>query len=195
MRFFIGLLIGIGAALGAAAIWDHYAANDAAEHTVDTGNHIAQSDTDRPEPSLPPAPDPTPPVAAPTPSTAPPPRQSAAEMIPAVLSVPIASEEASSTVMSTPAPVERQPNPDATAQTAPAWTPFHSRASARGFARHLSEKTGVEFTIFKEGPGRYEVMFEYATDAERRAIESRIASVAGSRVNEESTEIDYESNS
>ena len=195
MRFIIGLVIGIGAALGAASIWDHYAAEGATERATEAPDKIAQSVIDPPPPSTR-ATDPLPPTTLPLePASSAPTRRAEPEALPAVFSV--ATPPSTTDLDEGPASdsPETRSMDLARAQTAAAWTPFHSRASARGFARHLAEKTGVDFTIVKEGPGRYEVVFEYGTDAERREIESRIASVAGTEVTDDSTESIDESNS
>ncbi len=196
MRFFIGLLIGIGAALGAAVIWDHYASESATDPVaIDKREAVAQSVID-PLPPSPTVPDPAPTTTPPPPPTSitranrPEP-----EAIPAAFAVATPPRATDRDDRPEPASIETRSMDLAPARRAAAWTPFHSRASARGFARHLNEKTGVDFTIVKEGPGHYEVVFEYTNDAERLAIESRIASAAGTEATHDSLESSHESNS
>jgi hypothetical protein len=47
------------------------------------------------------------------------------------------------------------------------WTPFHSEASAAGFARHLERMTGERYRVIRTGPGAYRVAFWHADDTER----------------------------
>ncbi len=49
----------------------------------------------------------------------------------------------------------------------PFWTPFHSEASAAGFARHLERATGERYRIIRTGPGDYRVAFWHADETER----------------------------
>jgi len=52
----------------------------------------------------------------------------------------------------------------------PVWVPFHSERSARGFARHLSEQLEHPFDVRRQGPGRYQVQFQWQDPAERDAL-------------------------
>ena len=47
------------------------------------------------------------------------------------------------------------------------WTPFHSEASATGFARHLERATGESYRVVRTGPGDYRVAFWHEGDDER----------------------------
>ena len=47
------------------------------------------------------------------------------------------------------------------------WTPFHSEASATGFARHLERATGESYRVVRTGPGAYRVAFWHEGDDER----------------------------
>ena len=47
------------------------------------------------------------------------------------------------------------------------WTPFHSEASATGFARHLERATGEPYRVVRTGPGAYRVAFWHEGDDER----------------------------
>ncbi len=64
-------------------------------------------------------------------------------------------------------------------QAATAWGPFHSEASANGFARRLSRETGRPFAVEKRGPGQYAVTFVYAGEADLSAMREQIADVTG----------------
>ena len=78
---------------------------------------------------------------------------------------PVLPETAPDTqVLPTQAP-EPAESPDARFQSA--WTPFRSETSARGFARRLSTQIGSDLRVIKTAPGRYEVGFDYISEAER----------------------------
>ena len=59
------------------------------------------------------------------------------------------------------------------------WTPFRSQMSAQGFARRLTGKLNYPFSVNREGPGRYQVSFAYASEFERRDLLEQVASVTG----------------
>ncbi|MEM6707430.1 MAG: hypothetical protein AAF648_01465 [Pseudomonadota bacterium] len=59
------------------------------------------------------------------------------------------------------------------------WTPFHSEASARGFARRLSTQLGYPFSVTKVAAAEYHVVFAYADDAQRALLEQQVTSVTG----------------
>lgn len=79
---------------------------------------------------------------------------------------------------------EVQPTPEV--QPAPerqvAWTSFRSERSATGFAEKLSSQLSREFQVVKEGPGRYQVVFSYFSEAERAAVLGEIEAITGFRV-------------
>ena len=52
----------------------------------------------------------------------------------------------------------------------PAWIPFRSEVSARGFATKLQQQTETDYQVRKMGAGRYEVGFLYESDIERLSI-------------------------
>ncbi len=56
-----------------------------------------------------------------------------------------------------------------------AWTPFRSETSAKGFASRLSQQLDGSFRVIKRAPGRYEVGFDYRTEAERKTLLEAIA--------------------
>jgi hypothetical protein len=49
------------------------------------------------------------------------------------------------------------------------WKPFRTELSARGFARHLAEATGLDIEVVQGAPGRFRAAFSYGDEAERRA--------------------------
>lgn len=60
-----------------------------------------------------------------------------------------------------------------------AWSPFRSETSARGFASNLNSQLDEQFRVVRRGPGRYEVGFDYRTEAERQEILSAILAFTG----------------
>lgn len=62
---------------------------------------------------------------------------------------------------------------------APVWVPFHSRMSADGFAERLSESLDHPFRVERQGPGRYQVVFAYADEAQRVALLDEASAVTG----------------
>jgi len=58
----------------------------------------------------------------------------------------------------------------------PVWVPFHSERSARGFARHLSERLEHPFAVSRQGPGQYQVQFEWQDALQRDEL---LAALAG----------------
>ncbi|MEZ5557591.1 MAG: hypothetical protein R3E86_03490 [Pseudomonadales bacterium] len=73
------------------------------------------------------------------------------------------------------------PTPDPATNDATVWGPFRSQRSALGFAEHLSRSLDHAFEVSRRGPGRYEVYFDYATDAERDALLQQIGQLTGAR--------------
>lgn len=63
----------------------------------------------------------------------------------------------------------------------PVWVSFHSQMSAEGFARQLSDQFQHPFAVARQGPGDYQVMFDYASIDERDALLDEIAAVTGFR--------------
>ena len=59
------------------------------------------------------------------------------------------------------------------------WAPFHSEASAQGFATRLTHQLSRPFYVKKQRAATYLVVFEYADAAERTALEQQIAYVTG----------------
>ena len=59
------------------------------------------------------------------------------------------------------------------------WVPFHSRMSAEGFAARLSRELRHDFRVERRGAGSYEVVFDAASDSERRTILAEIEAITG----------------
>ncbi len=62
------------------------------------------------------------------------------------------------------------------------WTPFRSRASADGFARHLTESTGQDIQVLRLGPGEYRVAFFHQGEDERQRHLAQLESASGLRM-------------
>jgi hypothetical protein len=71
------------------------------------------------------------------------------------------------------------PGMDPIAPTQTVWVPFRSQMSAQGFARRLTGKLDHPFSVDREGPGRYQVIFSYASEFERLAVLDQVQSVTG----------------
>ena len=59
------------------------------------------------------------------------------------------------------------------------WSPFRSEWAAKGFARRLTLATEVPVEVINEGPGNYQVVFNYRDDDERQALVTQIENVTG----------------
>ncbi len=59
------------------------------------------------------------------------------------------------------------------------WTPFHSEASARGFAGRLTSQLDHPFQVERLAPQTYVVTFNYRSEPERRDIETRLHALTG----------------
>ena len=59
------------------------------------------------------------------------------------------------------------------------WVPFHSEMSARGFARRLAEQFGHPFSVEREGPGAYNVVFSYDHPEQREQMLADVKEVTG----------------
>jgi len=66
-------------------------------------------------------------------------------------------------------------------ESEPVWVSFHSQMSAEGFARQFSHQFQHPFTVARQGPGDYQVVFDYASIDERDALLDEIAAVTGYR--------------
>jgi hypothetical protein len=59
------------------------------------------------------------------------------------------------------------------------WAPFHSEASARGFATRLTNQLAHPFKVEKTGPANYLVTYKYRDEPNRVELEQQIAYVTG----------------
>lgn len=59
------------------------------------------------------------------------------------------------------------------------WHPFHSEASAEGFARRLSTQLGHPFSVLRVAAAEYHVVFDYADHSERELLQRQVAVVTG----------------
>ena len=66
-------------------------------------------------------------------------------------------------------------------ESMPVWVSFHSQMSAEGFARQLSDQFHHPFAVARQGPGDYQVVFDYGSIDERDALLDEIAAVTGYR--------------
>jgi hypothetical protein len=75
------------------------------------------------------------------------------------------------------------PEPTTTTDLHPAtqsvWVPFRSQMSAEGFAKRLTGKLEHPFSVSREGPGRYQVMFSYSSELERLALLDQVQTLTG----------------
>lgn len=121
------------------------------------------------------------PVAAPVATTAP----SIAQPPPAAVPGPTAAEPGSAqTPVAVSTPSESAEPTPATAPGIPSgqlsvWRPFHSEASAEGFARRLSSQLGYPFTVLRVAAAEYHVVFDYADASERDLLQQQIATLTG----------------
>ena len=66
-------------------------------------------------------------------------------------------------------------------EQASVWTPFHSEMSANGFAQRLARALEHPFEVRRDGPGRYQVVFPYESDAARDELLARVAMLTGTQ--------------
>lgn len=59
------------------------------------------------------------------------------------------------------------------------WSPFHSEASATGFARRLSSQLAHPFEVRKQGPASYVVVYRFNDEHQRLALQQQISQVTG----------------
>lgn len=78
-----------------------------------------------------------------------------------------------------PAAGPAQPTAPLASASAPVWVPFHSEMSASGFAGRLSRSLDHPFRVERRGPGRYQVVFAYRDDAQRRSLLRDAAELTG----------------
>ena len=59
------------------------------------------------------------------------------------------------------------------------WSPFHSEASAQGFASRLTQQVEHPFRVNKLGPARYAVVYEFANAEQQARLAEKIAIATG----------------
>jgi hypothetical protein len=59
------------------------------------------------------------------------------------------------------------------------WVPFRSEKSANGFASSLSRHFAYPFSVHRDGPGAYQVTFNYADTEQRESMLLNIAELTG----------------
>lgn len=59
------------------------------------------------------------------------------------------------------------------------WVPFRSEKSANGFATSLSRHFAYPFSVHRDGPGAYQVTFNYADTEQRESMLLNIAELTG----------------
>ncbi|HSG88308.1 MAG TPA: hypothetical protein VLA56_03795 [Pseudomonadales bacterium] len=76
---------------------------------------------------------------------------------------------------------EARAEADATAPSdvASVWIPFHSERSATGFADRLSRALEHPFSVRRQGPGAYEVVFPFDDASQRDALLTQVATLTG----------------
>lgn len=73
-----------------------------------------------------------------------------------------------------PAVTHEQPS-----QQSAVWSPFHSEASAQGFASRLTQQVKHPFRVDKLGPARYAVVYEYINAEQQALLAEKIAVATG----------------
>ena len=66
-----------------------------------------------------------------------------------------------------------------TLQWEPIWAPFRRRMSAEGFARRVTNQSGIETVVVKEAPGSYQVMIARRDSVDRVLQLLQIQEVTG----------------
>ena len=99
--------------------------------------------------------------------------------LPKMLTSQVNAEEESNVNVVSESP-EQIPEPVPN-ESAPVWVSFHSQMSAEGFARQLSDQFHHPFAVARQGPGDYQVMFDYGSIDERDALLDEIAAATGYR--------------
>ena len=59
------------------------------------------------------------------------------------------------------------------------WVPFHSQMSAQGFASRLTDALSYPFSVERQGPGTYQVMFTAESHQQRELLLAQISQMTG----------------
>lgn len=81
-------------------------------------------------------------------------------------SAPVSQPEVSSVAIPAMASPSRAQGLE-TLQWEPIWAPFRRRMSAEGFARRVTNQSGIETVVVKEAPGSYQVMIARRDSVDR----------------------------
>ena len=142
---------------------------DARNRTMAQGDDAGAAAADQPAEALP----------APGEVAPPPPVAPATVSSPAKLPQPSRFDEPPASATDTAEPEHGRQLAATAANAAGAWVPFHSRMSAEGFAARLSRELRHDFRVERRGAGSYEVVFDAASDSERRTILAEIEAITG----------------
>ena len=93
-------------------------------------------------------------------------------------SAPVSQPEASSVAIPAMASPSRVQGLE-TLQWEPIWAPFRRRMSAEGFARRVTNQSGIETVVVKEAPGSYQVMIARRDSVDRVLQLLQIQEVTG----------------
>jgi len=74
-------------------------------------------------------------------------------------------------------PIDAPPAP--AAGEAVVWSPFHSEASATGFANRLSRQLSHPFEVRRQGPANYVVVYSFDTQSQHMALQEQISQITG----------------
>lgn len=103
-------------------------------------------------------------------------------------SLPQLADAENETGTSPPMVMHRQPSPDTSASEAGItagtreavfWKPFHSHYSASGFARRMTDATGIQVHVLPADRHQYRVAFNYLDEDDRATKISVIESITG----------------
>ena len=61
------------------------------------------------------------------------------------------------------------------------WSPFHSEASASGFANRLTRELAHPFRVKKQAPAQYVVSYDYSDAQHKAQLEARIKALTGAK--------------
>lgn len=93
-------------------------------------------------------------------------------------SAPVSQPEASSVAIPAMASPSRAQGLE-TLQWEPIWAPFRRRMSAEGFARRVTNQSGIETVVVKDAPGSYQVMIARRDSVDRVLQLLQIQEVTG----------------
>ena len=163
MRFVIGLIFGASLTLLAATAYTGRLPFD-----LKAGMHAAAAEIATPRP---------PAARQSSPANLPPAAQAAANQ--PTVDIAETTRQPTPVAAALPTPQPTDPVVTDTGGRQAVWTPFHSEASARGFAGRLTSQLDHPFRVERLAPQTYVVTFDYRNEPERRAIETRLHALTG----------------